>query len=178
MYIKRYFKFIFPLFLKRLLCNGLLTMFDSHLPPNTPPITNKLISHATPTTCWLYYQMKDGASCNTYITKRWYFKCVIYSNCFKYDARKDRYRANSINRKQLRAYWQHTTSHDSTSTGYFLLPQFKSWNIFHSKFHATMEYPCFSPFSQTSHCFLPAAVFTFWPQDVLQTNGAQRFTWR
>jgi hypothetical protein len=25
-------------------------------------------------------------------------------------------------------------------------------------------------------CFLPAAVFTFWPQDVLQTHDAQRFT--
>jgi len=28
------------------------------------------------------------------------------------------------------------------------------------------------------NCFLPVAVFTFWPQDVLQTNGAQRCIWR
>lgn len=50
--------------------------------------------------------MKDTAGSNTYITDSWHFNCGIYSNWFKYSVSRDRYTANSVNRKLLPAYCQ------------------------------------------------------------------------
>jgi len=71
-----------------------VTMFDLHLRPQPP---NGISQVRTIFRC-LHYQMKNGSRSNTYITESWHFNCGIYSNWFKYGARKDRYRANWINR--------------------------------------------------------------------------------